>query len=173
MGKRQDNLLAKIAAQVGKSIDEIKEVAAPLQSDEESAYEAQSIINFFYARVRPTQRVKETDVQFEARYKEWQFKKCKQCDLEFAYAYSFDGVAYCSFDCIEASLKEVGIIYSRHSDSKRRWSQARPAIVSGNALEVLRDAYQNSSGVYDVPWESIHPKYHQEELFHSDSSESA
>lgn len=163
MGKRQDNLLAKIAALTGTSFEELKEKAAPLTSEEENAYEAQSVLNFFEARIRPTQRVKETDQQFEARYKEWQFKICKECGLEFAYAYSFDGVAYCSFNCLDASLKKIGITFSRHSDSRRRWGFHRPAIVTSDALQVLRSAFPSSEGAYDVPLESAHPKYLQED----------
>lgn len=169
MGKRQDNLLAKIAALTGKSFEEVKEVAAPLSSEEENAYEAQSVLNFFEARIKPRQELKEKDADYERRFKEWQFKTCKQCKEEFAYAYTYDGVAYCSFSCIEASLKEIGIVFSRHDDSKRRWSFHRPAIVSSEALQTLRSAFEDSAGAYDVPVSSLHPTPHLE--FQTDSSE--
>lgn len=170
MGKRQDNLLAKIAALTGKSFEEIKEVATPpLLSHEESVYEAQAVLNFFYARVQPTQRAKETDKQFEARYHEWRFKTCKECNLEFAYAYTYEGVAYCSLDCLDASLRKVGLQVTRGRDLRKRWGQYVPAVVSASALATMRSAYSDSEGVYDVPFQKALPKP-QPELYQQEDS---
>lgn len=158
MGKRQENMLAKIAAITGKDLSTIKEAAAPLYSQEATILEKQSILNFFSARIRPEKRAKETDKEFEERYNEWRFTECKHCLREFSYAYSYEGVAYCSLECIDASLREIGMELTPNRDPKKRWGNHHPAIVSASALEALRDAYPNSEGAYDVPFQTVLPK---------------
>lgn len=170
IGKRQENLLAKIAEALGKNVEEIKEKAAPLYSYEEEVYQRQAIINFFEARVQPTRRMikengksrQETDAEFEARYKEWNFKKCKHCTEIFAYAYTYDGVAYCSLECVDAELKKIGLELTRGRDTKRRWGNHHPAIVPPSALEALQNAFPNPEGTFDVPVQSVLPKFRGE-----------
>jgi hypothetical protein len=166
LGKRQENLLAKIAAQLGKDVEEVKEAAAPLYSTEARILEAQSVLNFFKARVRPERQTitvggkkrPETDAEFEARYKEWNFKICKQCQGEFAYSYTYDGVAYCSLECVDAALRTIGLQVTRGREVKKRWGKYHPAIVSASALESLRDVYSDSAGTHDVPFQTALPK---------------
>lgn len=173
--KRQENLLAKIAAQLGKDLDEVVEAALPLYSHEEEIMERQAIINFFKARVRP-QKITvtvngktrlETDAEFEKRYNEWRFKECKLCGSIFAYAYSYDGVGYCSLDCLDKELAKIGLSITRDRDIKKRWGPTRPAIVSASALESLQVAYPNPEGTFDVPVQTVLPTLPQEQ--HSDS----
>lgn len=161
MGKRDENLLAKIAAQLGKNLEEIKEAAQPLYTAEATILEAQSAFNFYEARVRPEQGMKETKTDFEKRYREWQFKLCRRCDREFAYAYHYEGVAFCSLECVDAALQEIGMILTRGRDVRLRWGQKHPAIVGPDALTTIRAAYPDSAGTYDVPFESAHPKFRE------------
>jgi hypothetical protein len=172
--KRQENLLAKIAQHLGKDLEEVKEAALPLYSYEEEVMERQSIINFFKARVRPErQRITvngksrlETDAEFEKRYNEWRFKECRNCNRMFAYAYSYDGVAFCSLDCLDEDLKKMGLELTRNRDVKKRWGLTRPAVVPAPVLELLQDAYPNHEGTFDVPVQTVLPKLRQEQ--HSD-----
>jgi hypothetical protein len=106
----------------------------------------------------------ETDAEFEARYREWNFKTCKHCKLEFAYAYTYDGVAYCSLECVDASLAEIGLQVTRNRDPKMRWGNYHPAIVSASSLAELRDVYSDSEGVYDGPVPTSLPKHLEEQL---------
>lgn len=173
--KRQENLLAKIAQQLGKDFDEVVEAALPLYSHEEEVMERQAIINFFKARVRP-QKIQvtvngktrlETDAEFEKRYNEWRFKECKTCHSMFAYAYSYEGVGYCSLGCLDEELKKIGLALTRDRDVKKRWGPTRPAIVPASALESLQAAYPNPEGTFDVPVQTVLPKLQQEQ--HNDS----
>lgn len=159
MSKREENLLAKIAAQLGTNFEEIKEAAQPLYSAEATILEAQSIYNFYQARVRPEQGKTETKTAFEKRYREWQFKICRHCDREFAYAYHYEGVSFCSLECVDASLQKIGMKLTRGRDIRLRWGQKHPAIVSADALEAIRVAYPDSLGTGDVPFESALPKF--------------
>lgn len=167
MGKRQENLLAKIAAQLQMDVGEIKEKAAPLYSHEEEILERQSIINFYKARVKPERlKVKEngrlrdeTDKEFEARYNEWRFMLCKNCDRMFAYAYSYDGVNYCSLECLDDVLQnEIGIELTRNKNPKTRWGLKHPAIVPPSALEALRLSLPDPEDTFDVPVQIVLPK---------------
>jgi len=159
MSKREENLLAKIAAQLGTNLDEIKEAAQPLYTAEATILEAQSIYNFYLARIRPEQGVKESKTDFERRYREWQFKICRRCDREFAYAYHYEGVSFCSLECVDAQLKSIGMELTRGRDVRLRWGQKHPAIVNADALETLRSVYPDSLGTSDVPFESALPKF--------------
>jgi hypothetical protein len=164
MGKRQENLLAKIAAQLGKPVEEIKEVAAPLYTDEARVLIAQSVYNFFTARVRPERKVKESDSAFEARYREWNFKICRHCQGEFAYAYAYDGVAFCSLECVEADLREkTGLDLTKGREPKMRWGIRHPAIVPAPVLTELRSSFSESEGIYDVPLTTLPPKSPEED----------
>lgn len=167
LGKRQENLLAKIAAQLGTNLDEVKEAALPLYTQEQEVLERQSILNFFKARVRPErQNIKvngrmrqETDKEFEERYNEWRFAVCKGCNRDFVYAYSYAGVTHCSLECLDVTLrKEAGIEVTRSRDAKMRWGPVHPAIVPSSALESLRLSFPDSEGTYDVPVQTFPPK---------------
>jgi hypothetical protein len=172
LGKRQENLLAKIAAQLQMDVEEIKDKAAPLYTTEARTLQAQAVLNFFSVRVKLERQMvtvngkkrPETDAEFEARYREWNFKTCKHCKLEFAYAYTYDGVAYCSLECVDASLAEIGLQVTRNRDPKMRWGNFHPAIVSASSLAELRDVYSDSEGVYDGPVPTSLPKHLEEQL---------
>lgn len=181
LGKRQENLLAKIAAQLGKDFEEIKEVAQPLYSQEARILQKQAIYNFFKARVRPEKQMVmvngkkrlETDKEFEARYNEWKFKICEECKLEFAYAYSYDGVKFCSLECLDSALRRIGLQVTPNRDVRKRWGNHSPAIVPASVLEELRTSYSDSEGMHDVSAQIGLPKLHQEshtalEVLHGD-----
>lgn len=162
LGKRQENLLAKIAEALGKDITEITEAAAPLYTTEARILQGQAIHNFFTARVKPEKRLKETDAQFQARYNEWQFKVCESCNLDFAYAYSYDGVKFCSLECLDAALRKMGLQVTPNRDVKMRWGMNHPAIVPASVLAELRTAYADSLGTHDVSFQTARPKPHDD-----------
>lgn len=170
MGKRQENLMAKIAAALGKDVEEIKEAAAPLYTTEARILQGQAIYNFFKARIKPEKCMvtvngktrQETDFEFQARVNEWRFKTCAECDLTFAYAYSYDGVKFCSLECLDAALKKIGLQVTPNRDVKMRWGMSHPAIVPSSVLEELQGAYSDSLKEHDVHVQTDHPKYPQE-----------
>jgi hypothetical protein len=147
--KAQMNKFSSLMAQFGgveeKEIEEVAKVA--LQNAEQMAYEMQAAINFFESRIQPVldRQSGESETAFTARqdkaYHEWRFKTCKGCEERFAYAYNYDGVAFCSLDCLEKDLARIGIRFSRHKDLKRRWGVTHPAVVSSSALQALSDTY--------------------------------
>lgn len=144
MTKRQattfEKLLAQMAKVNGTTVEDLK-AEAEIYSTEDYAYEMQSVLNFFEARIQPRIEAKETPVAFDKRYREWRVKICKGCGEEFAYAYHYDGVGSCSLECLEKALNAIGIKFSRHHDLRRRWGQMHPAIVPATALAALKTLY--------------------------------
>jgi hypothetical protein len=164
LGKRQENLMAKIAAQLGKNVEEIKEAAAPLYTMEAKVYQRQAIYNYFTARVRPEKQPKETDAQFEARQNEWKYKICENCKEKFAYAYSYDGVKFCSLECVDAALRKLGLQVTPNRDPKKRYGIAQPAVVPASVLATLEHASSNHLNIDDVPSQTFLPTPQQESL---------
>ena len=139
--KKFEEILASQAKAAGVSEEELKQSFGidTLYSQEEAIYEAQAVLNFFRHRRAPEMKKGETEQQFDARYREWRFKICEGCGFEFAYAYHYDGVKYCSLDCLEKALAEIGIKLTRNRPLELRWGRtAYPAIVSSSALKTLR-----------------------------------
>jgi hypothetical protein len=170
LGKRQENMLAKIAAALGKDLEEVKEVAAPMYTQEAKMLQKQAVYNFFKARVKP-EKIKvfvngkerlETDFEFEARQREWRFKICETCGGMFAYAYSYDGVKFCSLECVDAALKKIGLGVTPNRDPKKRWGMNHPAIVPASVFAELQDVYSDSAGTSDDPFPIVRPTPQQE-----------
>ena len=166
--KSQEALLAKIAKLTNTDLGEVKEKAAStgLYTDEDRHYELQSVLNFYRARIEPfIKKVKEdgkvrdeSPQEFDKRFREWRFKTCDGCGEQFAYAYNYDGVSTCSLDCAEKKLRDIGIIYSRHKNLKKRWGYFHhPAIVPAIALQSLRELYENYLPFAFASFESEHP----------------
>lgn len=158
----QDKLLAKIAALTGTDATELKEKAKVdnLYSFEEAVMQKQSVINFFRSRYlmeEPRLRPNETKVSFakrqaewQAAYNEWKIRKCEGCGLDFAYAYTYDGVSHCSLECLDTTLRKIGLSVTPNRDLKKRWGLHHPAIVPADALETLRQIYEPSSSSLDA-----------------------
>jgi hypothetical protein len=148
--KRQAEKFAALMASMGIATEADSKAAldVPLMNIEQMVYEAQAVINYFESRIKPEldRKPGEPQAVFESRqdaaYKVWAFRDCKGCGDKFAYAYSYDGVQYCSLDCLEADLQKIGIKFSRHKDLKRRWGRYYPAVVSSNALALLEGLAQ-------------------------------
>lgn len=139
--RKFEEILAAQAKSQGVSEEELKQAYGidTLYSTEEAVYEAQAVLNFFRHRIKPEMKKGETEQQFDARYREWRFKVCDGCKEEFAYAYHYDGVKYCSLDCLEKALAEEGIRLTRNRPLELRWGRtAYPAIVSSSALKTLK-----------------------------------
>ena len=144
MPKREDNMLAKIAEMLGKPVEEIKEQKA-LYTEQEAIIEAQSVLNYYNWRKKLVRQPKETDKQWEARFRVWQYKDCKGCKQRFAYSYNYDGVEYCSLDCLRDGLKEIGIIFTPGRPLNLRWGYKYPGIVPSSALQGLESVFAEPS----------------------------
>lgn len=150
MKKTDQNKLAKILAGLAKhnpdlKVEEMQEAVKPLYSQESTMYIGQSILNFFAARIQPRLEKGESEVKFDARYREWRIKKCKTCDEEFAYAWSFDGVANCSMECLQKALQDIGLTLTRDRDLTLRYGPySHPAIIPSAAFAILKETYQES-----------------------------
>lgn len=144
MKKREENLLAKIANLLGKEVEEVKEARA-LYTEEEAALEAQSVLNFYEWRRRLVREKGETDRVWEARQRVWQYKICKGCEEQFAYSYHYDGVAYCSLDCLQVALKKIGLKVTYGQPLMKRWGLRYPGIVPSSALKSVESVLAASS----------------------------
>lgn len=157
--KTDQNALARIMEGFAKHAgvefkkEELEAQIKPLVSKEDNMYIGQAILNFFAARIKPSfEKGKETEVQFDARYREWRFRLCKSCGEEFAYAFRFEGVAYCSYGCMEKALLDIGIKMERGRDLTLRWGvYSHPAIVPPDALAALKDLYSEAAPSAFVP----------------------
>lgn len=156
-GKREENMLAKIANLLAKPVEEIKEARA-IYTEEEAALEAQSVLNYYEWRRRLIREKGETDRVWEARNKVWQYKTCKGCNEKFAYSYHYDGVAYCSLDCLQVALKEIGLAVTYGQPLMKRWGLRYPGIVPSSALKSLESVFSASSEQQDGFDMSSHPK---------------
>lgn len=149
MSKRQqasfEKLMQKIAKVSNTDVDALKKQHEinDIYTDDDRFYEAQAVYNFYRARVEPFITKNEKPENFDKRYREWRIRTCEGCGEEFAYAFAYEGVKFCSLECLEAGLAAIGIKYSRHHDLKRRWGHFHhPAIVPSSALEALKTVYQ-------------------------------
>jgi hypothetical protein len=156
-GKREENMLAKIAALLAKPVDEIKEARA-IYTEEEAALEAQSVLNYYEWRKRLVREKGETDRVWEARNRVWQYKQCKGCNEKFAYSYHYDGVAFCSLDCLQVALKEIGMKVTYGQPLMKRWGLRYPGIVPSSALKSLESVFSASSETQHEHDMSSHPK---------------
>lgn len=165
-----EKLLAKIAKHTQTDVTELKAAAKEskdLYSHEERVFQKQAIINFFtnyIAPEKPVSRQGESKVAFskrlaeyERKRAEWRIRTCKGCKLEFAYAYSYDGVAYCSLECLDEALRKIGLELTVGRDLKKRWGLHHPAIVPASAFETLRNLYGHDALMLDDPSQSENP----------------
>lgn len=140
--KSQADKFAALMEKFGVDTEVAMEAAKkPLYSETETILEGQSIILFYQSRIQPLIEHGEKPEIFDKRFNAWKFKDCDGCGERFAYAYPYGGIRYCSLDCLEKGLADIGIRFSRHSDVKRRWGPSRPAVVPASALEALSDTY--------------------------------
>jgi hypothetical protein len=161
--KKLDELMQQFSQVNGTPLEELqKQVESSRYSNEELMYEAQSVLNFYEARIRPYIEKGEQPENFDKRYREWRIRTCRSCGEEFAYAWAFDGVTCCSLECVEAELAKIGLRFSWHKDFKRRYGFTSPAIVPSSAFATLRTAFQDyvpdvfSSYESDRPIPQVH-----------------
>lgn len=160
------------AAELKKQAEETKD----LYSHEETVYQRQAVVNFFTTFIlpeRPVSRQGESKLayakrlaEYETKRNTWRFRTCKGCGQEFVYAYSYDGVAHCSLECLDSELRKIGLSVTVGRDLKKRWGLHHPAIVPSDALKTLRRLYGLSSSSNDVDDELSQPKspaHHSEE----------
>jgi hypothetical protein len=160
-GKREENLLSKIAALLEKPVEEIKEARA-LYTEEEAILESHSVLNFYQWRKRLIREKGESDRIWEARQKAWQYKTCKGCKERFAYSYHYDGVAYCSLDCLATGLKEIGLTVRYGQPLMYRWGISYPGIVPSSALKSVESLLSVPDEEQSEHVSSFLPKYHQD-----------
>lgn len=152
------------AAELAKQAEETKD----LYSHDEAVMQRQAVINFFSTYIapeEPRQKPGEHKVTYAKRVaaynnarNEWKFRDCLGCGQRFVYAYTYAGVSHCSLECLDASLRKIGLKVTVGRDLKRRWGLHHPAIVPANALETLERLYGLSSSSHDVLSESSLPK---------------
>lgn len=135
----KDKLSEKLAAFLNMPVEEVKEKAKQLYSYEETVLEIQSVINYYRARVQPRQGPKESDTDFDKRYQEWRIRVCEGCNLEFAYAHSYEGVKFCSLDCLDSELRKMGLSVTYGRPLEKRWGRLVPAIVPSSAFKLLKE----------------------------------
>ena len=159
-----DKLMAKIAATVNVDVDELKqsvEETKDLYSYDERVMQRQAVINFFTTYIAPEEprqlpnesKVKYTKrlTDFEAKKNAWKFKVCQSCKQKFVYAYHYTGVEYCSLECLDATLRKIGLKLTVGRDLRKRWGIHHPAVVSSDALAILEDLYGPCGPSLDVP----------------------
>lgn len=152
--KKFDSLLADIARLQGTTVENLKEASGlnSSYSNEEAMYEAQAAFNFFTYRIAPVMEKGEVPAAFDQRYHAWRFKTCEECKERFAYVFHYDGVKFCSLDCLTKALAKIGIKFSKHQDIKKRWGlTSHPAIVSATALQAFAELYGHDASVAFEP----------------------
>lgn len=146
MSKRQQAkfqaMLEGMGTILGKEATEIQEEVNTLYDDETSYYEGQAVLNFYKARIEPRLGKDEFPSDFDKRYREWRIKTCETCEEEFAYAFHYDGVKFCSLECLDSALHKIGLKVTRGRDLKKRWGIFfHPAVVPSTALGYLKELY--------------------------------
>lgn len=170
-GPDMAKLLAKIAKVTQTDEKELKEIAEKgkdLYSYDEAVMQRQAIINFFeywVAPEEPRQKQGETKTAFAKRKadyenarNEWKFEICKGCGEQFVYAYHYRGVKHCSLECLDASLRKIGLELTIGRDLRRRWGHYGPAIVPADALETLKRLYGHAFSSHDADVPLSQPK---------------
>lgn len=153
----QDKLLAKIAAALGQDVDEVKAVAKPeLATYEEKVLQRQSIINYFrtvYSAKEPVQKTGETKAEFAKRLteyhnarNEWRRRICEGCGFEFIYAFNYEGVKFCTLECMDAELRKIGVEVTPQKGGPARWGPIKhPAVVPATAVKALEVLHSDDS----------------------------
>lgn len=163
--KVNDNLLARIAAVLEQDVEEIRAVAKPeLATYEEKVLQRQSIINYYRTVIsakEPTQKSGESKAEFAKRLTEWQNarnewrrRRCEGCNLEFVYAYHYEGVKFCTLECMDAELRKIGVSVTPQKGGPARWGPLyHPAIVPASAVKAFEDLFPDDSTCETVPSE--------------------
>ncbi len=140
-----EKILAGIAAKNNTTPEELRE-SNGINSNltyVDQMLEAQSTLNFYIARIQPLMEKGEAPFKFDKRFREWRFRTCEGCEEEFAYAYAYDGVKFCSLDCLDEALQKIGLKLTVGRDLKKRWGpHYHPAIVPSSALSALKTVYE-------------------------------
>lgn len=155
-GKRYESLMEKIAKQLNQDVNEVKELAKPdLYTVEDKMLQGQSIINYYRSVVaakEPTQGASESKLDFQKRLSawhaarnEWRYRECEGCNLRFAYAYHYEGVKYCTLECLETGLRKIGIEVTPGKPPEKRWGLIHPAVVPASALTALQSLSSSDS----------------------------
>lgn len=157
--KSDDKLMEKVAALLNRDVEEIKELRA-VYSQEEQIYEAQSVLNYYEWRKRPEQQHGEPKHLWEKRLQVWKHKTCEGCKQPFAYSLHYDGVKYCSLDCLRMALHEMGLELTPYRPLNLRWGHRYPGIVPSSALAAIELAVAVSDGEKSDHEQSDLPKFH-------------
>ena len=132
------------AKKSGIEVEELKEKnnLGDVNTYDNIMYEAQATLNFFTARIKPFLEKDEPPAAFDRRYREWRIRECEECKEEFAYAYAYEGIKFCSLDCLAESLQKMGLRLTIGRDLKKRWGpHYHPAIVPSSAFGALQEVY--------------------------------
>jgi hypothetical protein len=98
------------------------EVEMPLESITNKILEAQAVISYF-----------------DTKGRDFHHETCRQCGLEFAYAYPVHTVKYCSIPCISQALIDRGLRWNPERTLSERYGRWAPAVVPPQALSLMPD----------------------------------
>jgi hypothetical protein len=115
--KKQERLLEKIAAYLGKDKEELPSV--PVETKTSRSNEADALLDFIQ------------------NPKQYLVKNCKRCGEAFSTNYR--AVAFCSDLCRAKSLEQIGIQWNPYKTATERWGGVPPLIVPPAAIRVLRE----------------------------------
>lgn len=77
---------------------------------------------------------------FYSRGEGWEEKECKFCNRVFSYCWDRKSISYCSIQCAQGALKQIGLDWDPAKDPSERWGKTIPAVVPPDALELLKEA---------------------------------
>lgn len=150
--KTSEARLAKLAAQaaaiLNRPVEEITQAVKQSYTQRDRVIEANTVYLYYeYRKEQLTKGPKETDSDFISRQREWSYKICAHCHMEFAYSYRYDDVAFCSLDCIARELAKSNITFDYSRPLELRWGfQNHPAIVPALALASVEEQLSESYG---------------------------
>lgn len=127
MSSKANEAVLKAIALAEKALG--RKIDVPIETIEDQVREAQAVIGYF-----------------QTRGEDFYEKTCKNCSRLFAYRWRYEGVAYCSIQCMKEVLAEIGIEWNPMKMPHERWGKTIPAVVSPEALEILKSIAPESTG---------------------------
>lgn len=163
--KTSEARLARLAAQaaeiLNRPVEEITAAVKQSYTHRDRIMEANSVYLYYEYRKDQLERMKgESDADFSTRQRQWKYRLCKGCGLEFSYSYQHDDVAFCSLDCLSRELARVNISFDYSRPLELRWGHHHhPAIVPALALTCVEEQLSESYGSsYEAPEHPSQPK---------------
>lgn len=126
-------------------IEQLRE--KPVEPEIDKVLEANSVLEYYFSNG-----------------KAFKDRECKHCGLVFAYSWEYDSIKYCSVECLRDALKAIGIKWDSSkplADRYRFYYKSRPAVISPQALSVVKQAMEEN-GLQEDPTPDKSPEYLQQ-----------